>query len=82
MQTLNERDLVCVARIPPSRTLVARARRASEPALRRAAVRMLGVFGDAARMRNDDAWERPMPPLMPLTTEEKGALEAAVSRSA
>jgi len=35
-----------------------------------------------AKMRNDDAWERPMPPLMPLTVEEKGALEAAVSRSA
>ncbi len=40
-----------------------------------AAVRYL-----TARMRGDDAWERPVPPLMPLTTEEKGALEAAVSR--
>lgn len=35
-----------------------------------------------ARMRDDDDWERPMPPLTPLTTEEKGALEAAVSRCA
>lgn len=35
-----------------------------------------------AKMRGDDAWERPMPPLAPLTTEEKGALEAAVSRCA
>ena len=33
-----------------------------------------------SRTRGDDAWERPMPPLMPLTMEEKGALEAAVTR--
>jgi dihydrodipicolinate synthase/N-acetylneuraminate lyase len=42
-----------------------------------AAVRYL-----TAKMRADDAWERPMPPLTPLTTEEKGALEAAISRCA
>lgn len=35
-----------------------------------------------SKMRGDDSWERPMPPLMPLTIEEKGALEAAVSRCA
>lgn len=43
---------------------------------------LLGVRYLTARMRGDDEWERPMPPLMPLTTQEKGALEAAVSRSA
>lgn len=43
---------------------------------------LLAVRYLTARMRDDDAWERPMPPLMPLTTEEKGALEAAVRRSA
>jgi len=35
-----------------------------------------------SRMRGDDAWERPMPPLTPLTADEKGALESAVSRCA
>lgn len=35
-----------------------------------------------SRMRDDDEWERPMPPLAPLTMEEKGALETAVSRCA
>jgi 4-hydroxy-tetrahydrodipicolinate synthase len=43
---------------------------------------LLAVRYLTARMRNDDSWERPMPPLMPLTKEEKGALEAAVSRCA
>jgi hypothetical protein len=33
-----------------------------------------------SKIRGDEAWERPMPPLVPLRTEEKGALEAAVSR--
>ena len=35
-----------------------------------------------AKIRADDSWERPMPPLVPLSAQEKTALDEAISRCA
>jgi DNA-binding CsgD family transcriptional regulator len=53
VEELTDRALVCVVRLPESRTLLARAQRQSTAALRSAAVRLLGQLSVESRATSD-----------------------------
>jgi 4-hydroxy-tetrahydrodipicolinate synthase len=59
--------------------------REEELTLRRAALGAVpfipAVRYVTARMRSDDGWEQPMPPLVPLTPQQKAALDRAMAAS-